>query len=1327
MKRKRFLGVSLSMACMTVMAQNLPTADLLDVQFYTDGTAVDASPMQNTVEYFGSGTEVTQNSYLGRNVATFNNTWSAGCTGYYKVYFEENQEFRNALADGHSLEILVKPNYKGALRNVASHPFSAMHGGGTGFLINSRSNGPVNSFTFLPNVSTNGGSTWRWATSGVVPVSGFYYHVIGVWNKEEAKAYVYVDGVLCNAVDAPGEFHFAVSTCNWFCIGGDASNGAGELAWEGDIAIARVYDKALDGEEVTALWNAVKDGENAANMAVYVNTVDEGRKYLESVVATQSVMDEYAEALSMLEKVAGEEDRATVNEQYEFVGSMRSRLETSAAAYARYNERVQTIITYLKEDDSFEGTARDYVESYLNDYHEPGEDYPNGSYSYIWSTHTMTDEEIAAEAEWLDGKLKLAIEQGYKPGSDITNLLTNASFAEGFSGWQGVTGTGTGKSPTTNYYGAETYANRFDMYQTLNGLKDGIYVLTATAAYRPFGERYSMYYHANMYANENRLFLPTAYETRISVANAVDGVNCYITQNGDDGATDLELSEDGSGEITAYAMHGKTSVANAANGGRAINYLLANVTDGTLTVGFCNPNPNCTYDWVGIANIHLIYAGSMENAERYLDETLSCMKARAESILAFEPDLGTDYARYPNCPQVIKDKLQEAVNAVATATTPAEKYALMSTFTTLWDEFIEGRAAYVQMLRETDDCYNTATALKNSGDMSEEEYAKVEDAVREIGDAYANGSYTTEQAIAMEPLKALNMKVSVDENGVYLIDSNYAMAYFSRKANSATVPVRGRLVADIDHFTENQMIEEFCGELDGDFHTITVNIHRNGRGACLINNMRNGACVKNLTVKGEVHNSDKFATAVVANTYGLTSISGITSLIHVYSTTPGDAAHAGIMSCNRGTTTVRDCVFAGVMEGAGAINNSGIVGWTAGVTMIENCLQIGDIQLDASGSYTLAREPLHINIYNTYYKTPYGVVQGDQITDEQLASGEVCYMLNRGNTDNPTWYQTLGEDPYPVPNPSHQIVGKKSDGTFTNNASEFYTEPVTPGDSLPKADLLDVVFHEDGTAEDVSPMHSEVELHGAPVTYYNETYKRYAASFSHGWNVDSPDYYKVDFEANNPLAYALADGHSLEVLCMPKYSGTIPNAEAKPFSAHQGGGTGIMISAISGARQNELTFLPNITTSGSSTWQWVTSGVVPQSETFYHVVGVWNKEEAKCYIYVNGELKNIVDTPGLFLRASSKSNWFCVGGDAAPSIAGNSWFGDVAIARAYDKPLNQEDVTYLWNKVQNPDDVMYIFEKPMPASRGIYNLNGVHLEKPQKGINIIDGKKTLVK
>ena len=338
--------------------------------------------------------------------------------------------------------------------------------------------------------------------------------------------------------------------------------------------------------------------------------------------------------------------------------------------------------------------------------------------------------------------------------------------------------------------------------------------------------------------------------------------------------------------------------------------------------------------------------------------------------------------------------------------------------------------------------------------------------------------------------------------------------------------------------------------------------------------------------------------------------------------------------------------------------------------------------------------------------------------DEWLASGAFTYYIN--NVANGTvFYQTLGEDPHPVLDKTHGIVYQKEDGTYTNQ--EPSAEP-----TVPVADLLDVVFNEDGTAEDVSPMHNPVLK--TATTYYNETYNRYVARFDNPWGGTCTGYYRVDFESNDSIRTALANGHTLEVLCMANYEGDIPNVEAKPFSAMQSGGTGFLISTISGARQNELTFLPNVTTTGSSTWQWVTSGIVPQAQVFYHVVGVWDPIKAESYIYVNGELKNTLSSPGEFRFASSGCNWFAIGGDPASTTSAHaSWVGDVAIARAYDKPLNKEEVAALWEKLLSETGIGMIAPDTKSAPIGIYRLDGVRVDKAVKGLYIIDGKKVLVK
>ena len=228
----------------------LPVADLLDVQFTDDGNAVDVSPMQMEVKTMGTP-EVALNEKFGRNSARMTNAYGAGTSNYYRIEYSENQAFKDALADGHSLEVLFSVNYEKILDKEAK-PFSGHEGGGTGLMINGSGRGYE--LNFLPHV----GGAYRWAQSGIVPSPFTYYHMVGVWNKEEGKAYVYVNGELKNTIDAPGNFKFASSGCNWFCIGGDPGSATSATnGWQGNIVLTRVYDAPLTQHEVSLLWDEV--------------------------------------------------------------------------------------------------------------------------------------------------------------------------------------------------------------------------------------------------------------------------------------------------------------------------------------------------------------------------------------------------------------------------------------------------------------------------------------------------------------------------------------------------------------------------------------------------------------------------------------------------------------------------------------------------------------------------------------------------------------------------------------------------------------------------------------------------------------------------------------------------------------------------------------------------------------------------------------------------------------------------------------------------------------------------------------------------------------
>ena len=319
---------------------------------------------------------------------------------------------------------------------------------------------------------------------------------------------------------------------------------------------------------------------------------------------------------------------------------------------------------------------------------------------------------------------------------------------------------------------------------------------------------------------------------------------------------------------------------------------------------------------------------------------------------------------------------------------------------------------------------------------------------------------------------------------------------------------------------------------------------------------------------------------------------------------------------------------------------------------------------------------------------------------------------------------------FTAPSESIGRVGISADKTtatvYDKGGKELISAPLSMIDSVtfdvpqvekPVADILDVQFNADGTATDVSPMHNNVETKasGALTTYFSNTYGRYVAKFANTWAGSTSGYYKVDYSSNQVFKDALADGHTLEAVVMADYNPPIKEGEAKFFSSHETGGTGLYVckSAKGKNGKNELCFLPHV----GGAWRHASSGIVPEPGKYYHVVGVWNKEEGKDYIYINGELMTTADAAGEFQFPKENSNWFAVGCDAGPS-GQLGWSGDVVLARIYDDPLTQDEVALLWNEIDEmqqasqPDLVTDVeFTSGLPVKVGqTFVINGKGFE-----------------
>ncbi|MCM1449191.1 MAG: hypothetical protein NC082_02515 [Clostridiales bacterium] len=245
--------------------------------------------------------------------------------------------------------------------------------------------------------------------------------------------------------------------------------------------------------------------------------------------------------------------------------------------------------------------------------------------------------------------------------------------------------------------------------------------------------------------------------------------------------------------------------------------------------------------------------------------------------------------------------------------------------------------------------------------------------------------------------------------------------------------------------------------------------------------------------------------------------------------------------------------------------------------------------------------------------------------------------------------------------------------------------------SMIKADLLDVEFRPDGSAVDVSPMANEISYRPSAnlVTYYNDIQKRYVASFRNPMGSDvTSGFYRINYTAGGNFINKIADGCTMETIIKLNTDDN-PNLEVKWFSSMEAGGIGFILP-VHAAHGDKITFLPNTSTSGASTWRWTPSKVKPEVGKYYHVVGVWNKEEGKSYIYINGQLSGQADAPGNYKPVNTGAEAFIIGGDPStnPASANACFNGEVAAVRVYDKPMTQQEVAQIWEQNRfDPDAV----------------------------------------
>ena len=276
--------------------------------------------------------------------------------------------------------------------------------------------------------------------------------------------------------------------------------------------------------------------------------------------------------------------------------------------------------------------------------------------------------------------------------------------------------------------------------------------------------------------------------------------------------------------------------------------------------------------------------------------------------------------------------------------------------------------------------------------------------------------YRTPDGFSNNPDDAM---LQTDADGYYKIGSVDDWRAFATMVDEGFSYVDARMTADINLGDCQTMIgssaHPFGGVFDGQGHKLTVNyVSTDIRIAPFW--YITGATIRNLHTAGTMQISGSAGNSgggIAGYAQGVNTIEHCHSSVKITATGSGDT-FGGIVGVNyRGTLTINDCIFDGSIVTEAKMHNGGFVGYTDnGTTTATNCLLTAVFDC-GTGSNTVTFLRYSGTVTNCFYLNGIGVLQGTQITDAQLASGEIAYKLQAGR-GKMFWGQTIGVDLQPV-------------------------------------------------------------------------------------------------------------------------------------------------------------------------------------------------------------------------------------------------------------------------------------------------------------------------
>ena len=312
---------------------------------------------------------------------------------------------------------------------------------------------------------------------------------------------------------------------------------------------------------------------------------------------------------------------------------------------------------------------------------------------------------------------------------------------------------------------------------------------------------------------------------------------------------------------------------------------------------------------------------------------------------------------------------------------------------------------------------------------------------------FAPGTYQGELDIIRNYLRGrirwIDKKLGYGEtphNVDFVISTPEDLMEFAKLVNSGENTVNATVTANLDFQGSTitpigSTAYPYMGRFDGGGHTFSnLKIESYSNYVGLFGVVGGGVTIKNFVLDETCSIMGGAFVGIIGGSNGKGKVT-MESLGNEGSVTAVNQNAAGIFGCNMGgaaSPIFINCYVTGPVKGG---KESGqITGYAAGGQAI-NCYGSGSIE----GYYyrDMSDAMLRGNPRSIYCFSITPDKNAEQITPEQVANGELCYLLNEySGQDTPVWYQTLGEDDHPVLDPTHGKVLHDGNGKYYNDDTD---------------------------------------------------------------------------------------------------------------------------------------------------------------------------------------------------------------------------------------------------------------------------------------------------